>query len=238
MKAFWKNTFLIFKRENLFLKRSFGAYFFIAAFNFAFVLLGLFIGKALETQQASLSGFFAFCPTILALLIPILASMQWEEEKKDGTLNLLFSMPIKSMELVFGKFLAYLLVVIWAHLVSLLFAFAFLTLGSFDIGIVAASYLGSIFFGAILLALNAFISSTKLNIWIGLILNIGVNYFLISIYPIMGGDTFGFDSFLLIFDDFLRGQLKISNLILMVSLIGVLLFLASENIKNKRAVNL
>lgn len=83
----------------------------------------------------------------------------WSEEERSGTLEILFSLPLKDVELVLGKFLA-----AWSFL-GFVLSFTFLIpatifyLGDLDLGITFAGYLGIFLLGGANLVLGSFVSS-------------------------------------------------------------------------------
>ncbi|HRE82297.1 MAG TPA: hypothetical protein PLN52_14725, partial [Opitutaceae bacterium] len=56
--------------------------------------------------MASLESFFVFHPWLFLFLIPAAGMRLWSEEKRTGTIELLFTLPVTTLEAVFGKFLA------------------------------------------------------------------------------------------------------------------------------------
>lgn len=83
----------------------------------------------------------------------------WSEEERSGTLEILFSLPLKDVELVLGKFLA-----AWSFL-GFVLSFTFLIpvtifyLGDLDVGTTSAGYLGIFLLGGANLVLGSFVSS-------------------------------------------------------------------------------
>ena len=58
----------------------------------------------LETGYAHLSPFFALAPWIFLFLVPAVSMRLFTEEKKTGTLNLIFTKPISDMKIVIKIF--------------------------------------------------------------------------------------------------------------------------------------
>ena len=56
--------------------------------------------------QADLAPFFNYHPWLYLFLVPAIAMRLWAEERKQGTLEVLLTLPAEDHELVAGKFLA------------------------------------------------------------------------------------------------------------------------------------
>ena len=94
-------------------KREFLAYFNSAlayVFLCSFLIIGtLFMFKFADwftVNEASLRTFFNFHPYLYLFFIPALGMRVWAEEDKEGTLELLLTMPISAWHAVVGKFMA------------------------------------------------------------------------------------------------------------------------------------
>ncbi len=76
-----------------------------------FFFLGYPVGRVplpglWEGGQASLLVLFAWMPLLFAFLVPALTMGAWAEERRSGTEELLFTYPLRTSEVVAGKFLA------------------------------------------------------------------------------------------------------------------------------------
>ncbi len=95
------------------LKRELAGYFatpIAAVFIVIFLLLAgvftFYLGNFFVRDQADLLPFFNFHPWLYLVLIPALAMRLWAEERREGTIELLFTLPVTMWEAVVGKFLA------------------------------------------------------------------------------------------------------------------------------------
>jgi ABC-2 type transport system permease protein len=139
----------------------------------AYVFLMAFVGAALFTffnlegffqrGRADLRGLFEAIPLLMLLLVPALTMRLWAEEEKQGTIELLLTMPAREHELVAGKFLASwaLLAVGLALTFGLPITAAFL--GDLDLGPVLGGYVAALLLGAAYLAIGQFVSATTEN---------------------------------------------------------------------------
>jgi len=122
-----------------------------------------FIQQFFVQDRASLRDFFGVFPTVFVLLIPATTMRSWAEERKLGTDELLLTFPIKDVELVLGKYLAgvALLVIILSLTVAIPVSVA--PFGSFDAGPIISEYLGVLLLGCAELALGVFLSAVSTN---------------------------------------------------------------------------
>ncbi len=109
----------------------------------AFLLAcGFFFGNNLFLMgQAEMRGFFAVMPLLLMFFIPAMAMRLFADELHSGTFELLATMPVSSMQLVLGKYLALLLQLLILFSLTLLYPWSLSLLGDPDGGRIAAGYL-------------------------------------------------------------------------------------------------
>lgn len=190
----------VFKRE---LKGYFSSplgYIFIVIFLVAsgWLTLSRDFGRFLELRQASLDAFFTYIPWLFVVLVPAVAMRLWAEERKTGTVELLFTLPITLEASYLGKFLAG-----WCFLVFSLFLTAPLVwqvarLGDPDWGVLFAGYLGCALLAGCYLAIGMLFSSLTKNQVIAFILGtaattifliVGLPQSLEAIGALLGGYT-------------------------------------------------
>ena len=120
-----------------------------------------------ESGYASLSSFFALAPVLLLILIPALAMRTFSEEKKQGTLSLLLTRPVRLFDIVFSKYLSVFISVVIVLLPTLIYvvflSYIALPKGNIDWGAIAGSYLGLLFLVSVFVAISVFTSSLTSN---------------------------------------------------------------------------
>jgi ABC-type transport system involved in cytochrome c biogenesis permease component len=145
-------------------RRELGAYF---GQPLAYVFLAAFVGLA---AGPALRAFFAqgvadlreplfWLHVSLLLLAPAAAMRLWAEERASGTLELLFTLPVRPIEAVLGKFAAGLTLIAAALALWATAPLMLLPLADLDLGQVAAGVLGALLLGATLLAGGMFASA-------------------------------------------------------------------------------
>jgi ABC-2 type transport system permease protein len=175
MQQFWP----LFKREFLGYFRSPVAYVFIVIFLLAAGGCTFFIGGFYEGNQASLDAFFQYLPWLFLVFVPAVGMRLWAEERRSGTIELLFTLPITMAEAVTAKFAAG-----WAFLaVTLLLTFPLaLTanyLGEPDNGVIVAGYIGTLLMAGAYLAVACFTSALTRNQVISFILGVVICFVLV-----------------------------------------------------------
>ncbi len=133
------------------------AYCFIVVF--LLVTCGLFMTTFFLAGVATMRPFFSSLPLILIIFESALTMRLWAEERKNGTLPLLFSLPTKSTALVLGKYLSAFIFSLLALASTLVIPVMLIALGRPDVGPILGGYLGAVLLIAFLLAMGMSISA-------------------------------------------------------------------------------
>jgi len=138
----------------------------------------------LESGYASLQGFFDTVPWIFIFLVPAITMRLFADEKKSGTLELLFTRPISDWGIILGKYLAACIHILFALIPTLIYVLCIARLGNppgnLDWGALFGSYLGLIFLGAVFSAIGLFCSSLTSNQVIAFLLAVLLCFFFFS----------------------------------------------------------
>ena len=248
MNNTWSNIQTVCKRELTGYFASPVAYVFIVIF---LVLVGFFtfsaqLGQFFERQEASLSAFFTWHPWIYLFLVPAVGMRLWSEERRQGTLELLFTMPVTPWQTILGKFLASWAFLILALILTFPIIFTVSYLGSPDIGPIICGYVGSMFLAGGYLAVSSMTSAITRNQVISFILSVVICLFLILAgYPPVTDmliqwapswlvDTISAFSVMTHFFSFQRGVLDSRDVVFFLSLIGFCLFTTSVILRSLR----
>jgi len=228
----------LFKREFAGYFRTPVAYVVLVAFLLATNALGFFAGRFFDGNVASLEPFFFFHPWLFLFLVPAVGMRLWAEERRSGSLELLFTLPITPIQAVVAKFLAGWLFLTLAILLTFPLALTVGFLGSPDWGVIAGSYLGSILMAGAYLAITGLMSSltksqviafvTSVFVCLGLVL-IGYSLFsdLLSAIglPVWLIDAIANFGFIPHFESVTRGLVDLRSLIYFASVMAFALFL-------------
>src|SRR3954468_14522407 len=165
----------VFKREFLGYFRSPVAYVFLIAFLVISVSLAFSrYGGFFRAGVASLETYFLFFPWLFMFIVPAVGMRLWSEEKRSGTVELLFTLPVTTLEAVLGKFLAGWAFLTLAILLSFPMAITVGFLGQPDWGVMAATYFGAILMAVSYLGICALTSALTKNQVISFVLSLGV----------------------------------------------------------------
>jgi ABC-2 type transport system permease protein len=113
--------------------------------------------------QTEMRNFFALLPMIFAFVIPAITMKLFSEEFNTGSYELLMTMPVSSLNIIIGKFLAAVAFVICMLLPTLFYSIIISFIGELDWGPVIGGYLGALFLGASFSAIGLFASSVTKN---------------------------------------------------------------------------
>ncbi|MCM8776345.1 MAG: Gldg family protein, partial [Candidatus Omnitrophica bacterium] len=143
--------------------REIAAYFNAAIayiFMIVFVLLngGLFMTNFFLIGDADMRAFFFTLPFVLSVFLPAVTMRLWAEERRGYTLELLLTFPMRTEELVLGKFLASFVFYLSALCATFPIVLMLHVLGRPDTGAIFAAYVGSALIGAFFLGIGIFIS--------------------------------------------------------------------------------
>ncbi|MBU0696146.1 MAG: gliding motility-associated ABC transporter permease subunit GldF [Bacteroidetes bacterium] len=159
----------IYKKELYSYFSSLVAYITIGIF---LVVLSLFLwvfpdSSILEYGYASLESMFSTIPYLFMFLIPAITMRSLAEEKREGTFELLATRPLTDWQIVGGKYLAALTLVLFSLIPTLVYYISVYQLGvvkgNIDSGAVIGSYIGLFLLGAAFVALGIFASAITKN---------------------------------------------------------------------------
>lgn len=241
--------FAVLKKEiNLFFASPIG-YLVIGLF---LVVNGLFLWvfkgeyNILDSGFASLEPFFTLAPWIFLFLIPAITMKSFSEEIRQGTLELLLTKPLSTIQLVLGKYFGALTLILLALLPTLLYVVAIYYLGSIegnlDSGVITGSYFGLIFLGACYAAIGIFASILSPNQIVSFILAIFlcfIAYFAFEALAnlnIFGTGAFGLEDLGLNahYESISRGIIDTRDIIYFLSFIFFFLALTNLSLTNKK----
>ena len=210
------------------LKRNFTSYFTTPTgyvFLCLFVLLSSFAAfwphDFFASNMATLDQLNFWVPLILLLFIPAITMSIWAEERRQGTDELLLTIPAGDIDIVLGKYLAAASIFTASLLFSQLANFSVLNVlakGEVDLGLYFSTYLGYWFMGMAMLAVGMVASFLTSNLTVGFILGALFNaplalakYSDVIISDAGFAQTVGQWGMSSMFEDFGRGVFSISS---------------------------
>lgn len=159
-------------------KRELKSYF-TTPLAYVFLVIFLFFSGYLtfkqgfyDMRQADLRTFFMNMPLLFVFMVPSTAMRMWAEERKVGSIELLFTLPITITQAVLGKFFAGWLFLGIALALTFPMVITVAYLGNPDIGLIITGYLGSFLMAGGFLAIGCFFSAISKNQVISFVLSV------------------------------------------------------------------
>jgi len=208
------------------------AYVFLIIFLVMTGIFAFYLGNFYERGFADLDSFFRFHPWLYLFLVPAISMRLWAEERRSGTIELLFTLPLTTNQAVLGKFFAAWAFIGLALVLTVPMWITVNYLGSPDNGVILAAYLGSWLMAGGFLAIGSCMSALTRNQVVAFILSIVVCFlFLLSGLPMVMNlfidwapqivlDGIASLSFLKHFADISKGVIDLRDLVYFVLVIG------------------
>ncbi|MFQ5483549.1 MAG: ABC transporter permease subunit [Nitrospinaceae bacterium] len=237
----------IIKRELMSYFRSPVAYVFIIIFLISTTGTTWYLGNFYLSNEASLEIFFFFHPWLYLILIPAVGMRLWAEDRRQGTIEILLTLPVSLTAAVLAKFLA-----AWIFIgVALALTFPMILttyyLGDPDGGVIFTGYMGSFLMGGAYLSITCLTSSLTKNQVISFITSFIVCLILVllgwgvlsrtlgDIFPIWLSDLITQFSFSTHFNGIRRGLVDSRDVIYFLSIIAFMLLSNVLVLENKKA---
>ncbi|NDB35857.1 MAG: gliding motility-associated ABC transporter permease subunit GldF [Flavobacteriia bacterium] len=140
--------------------------------------------------QADLTPFFNAAPYVFLILIPAITMKSLAEERRTGTIELLYTRPLSDLSILLAKYLASLTLLLLAIMPTIVYYITLYYLGSpsgnIDSGAALTSYLGLVLLGAAFVAIGIFSSSITTSQIVSFIIAIALCYFFYDGLSLLG----------------------------------------------------
>jgi len=232
---------IIAKRELQSFFDSLTAYIMIVAFlGFSGFFTWLYGADIFLRNQADLQVFFGIAYWTLFFFIPAITMRTFAEENKSGTIELLLTKAVTDWQVVFGKFLACLVLILIALALTLPYYITIWKLGPVDHGSVWTGYLGLIFMAATYISIGIYTSSITNNQIVAFLLALLIGIFFHVIFDVLAssftGIVGGFFSYLSVsthYDSIARGVIDSKDIIYFCSIIFLGLVLSEATLSKR-----
>jgi len=138
----------------------------------------------LDSGYAGLDTLFFLSPWVFLFLVPAVTMRMIAEEKRLGTIELIYSKPVSEREIVTGKFLASVALVLLALIPSLIYYISVFTLGEppgdLDRGAILGAFIGLFFLASVYAAAGIFASSLTDNQVVAFIIAVLISFFMFA----------------------------------------------------------
>lgn len=232
---------IIAKRELGTFFDSLTAYIMLIAFlGFSGFFTWLYGSDIFLRNQADLQVFFNIAYWTLFFFIPAITMRTMAEENKSGTIELLLTKSVSDWQIVVGKFLACMVLILIALALTLPYYLTVWKLGPVDHGSVLTGYLGLILMSATYISIGIYTSSVTSNQIVAFLSALLIGIFFHIIFDVIASGSTGsigaFFSYLSLsthYDSISRGVIDSKDLIYFFSIIFLGLVL-SETTLSKR----
>ena len=204
------------------------------------------LGQFFDRGIADLNPFFTFIPWVFLLLIPAITMRLWAEERRQGTIELLLTLPITQWQAVLGKYLAAWLFCGIALALTFPFVLTVNYLGTPDNGVIASGYVGAMLIAGAFLSVGAAMSAATRNQVIAFVLAVAICFvFTVASYSLVT-DFLSRNTPVLAevarrmavldrFQDFTRGLVSARDIVYFATFIGFWLFVNTVLVEQRKA---
>jgi ABC-2 type transport system permease protein len=224
-----KASFAVLKRNVIGYFSNPTGYVFLCVFVFLTSIAAFWPDSFFISNLANLDQLSTYMPLILLLFIPAISMSIWSEERRQGTDELLLTLPATDFDIVLGKYLAAAAIFTLSLLFSQVAGYAvltFLSLGDLDVGLVFTTYIGYWLMGLAMLAIGMVASFLTNNATVSFVLGMLFNIPLVGLAyvdrilaaPAVANQVMQW-SLASRFDDFGRGVISLSSTLFFLSII-------------------
>lgn len=198
----------------------------------------------LEGSESNLIPFFDISPFIFIILIPAITMRMIAEERRTGTIELLFTRPISDLKIILAKYFAGVTLVLFSLLPTLIYYISMHNLGSpvgiIDDGATITSYVGLLLLGSVFVAIGIFASALTNNQIVAFIIGVFLCFFFYSGLSLLGSfvllgkidSVIQYISLSYHYDSIMRGVIVTSDIIFFISIIGLFILAALTVVKS------
>ena len=198
----------------------------------------------LNAGFADLNSFFFITPWFFIFMIPALTMRTFSDEVRLGTIEIIKTKPISSWDIVIGKYLGSLFLIVITLIPTLIYVYTIFELGAtpenIDFGSIIGSYFGLLFLASSITAIGMWASTLSNNQIVAFIVGVAISFFIFYGFEALSG-IFTFEKFDLkslgLYARFVnigRGVIDTKDLLYFLSVTFLFLFLTKMNFDLKQ----
>jgi len=228
------------------LKRELANYFYSLTAYIVVVLFLLITGGMFWLEffsgfpELSMRSLFSQAPIFLAFFAPAITMGLMAEEKRSGTLELLMTMPVSDTQVVVGKFLAAVVLLVVTFVCTVPYALSISMMGNLDWGPVLGGYAGLMLLGSAYAAVGIMVSSWTKDQIVSVLLGFFLCFLLYIVDRLFGNfsgvtaQTLEYLSSNYHFQNIARGVIELGDVVYYLSVIAVCLTAARATLSARR----
>lgn len=196
--------------------------------------------RALDAPYLLVRSYSGFVGSLILFVIPLLTMGAYSEEKRHGTHELLFTLPLTSLEIVVGKFLAGLVMVLLLLCQAMLSLVPMFFVANPSVMPLACALLGLVLFSAAILGIGQALSGLTDNQVVAACSTFALMLLLFLFDRYSSGTTLGVEGVMAYLsplhhlDDFLNGVLDLSHTVFFLTVLVAGLFAAHQAVEAER----
>jgi ABC-2 type transport system permease protein len=136
--------------------------------------------NVLNSGFADLNHFFSLTPWFFVFLIPAITMRTFSDEVRSGTIEILKTSPVSNWEILLGKYLGSLLLIVLALIPTLTYVYTIIQLagnpGGIDLGSIVGSYAGLLFLAGAFTAIGLLASVLSSNQIVSFIIGVSLSF--------------------------------------------------------------
>ncbi len=220
-------------------------------YTIAFVVLAssIFMNEFFLTGTVDMTGFFDLLPLLLAIFLPAVTMRLWAEERRQRTIELLLTLPIRPIQAILGKYVAALGLFALFLVGSLPIPIMLAVLGDPDVGLILSGYAGLLLLGAQFLAFGMFLSALSGDQIVAFVSSALVGFLFVltgddrvvavldGLFPAASIGTFLYESVSALphYDAFVRGLVELSSVVYFGAMSAAFLWATALVLERNRA---
>ncbi len=230
-------SFIIAKKEVYSYFNSLSAY--IVGVVFLLISGWFFVSNLFLAGMANLRTVIELMPFLFLFFIPAITMGNFSEEKKQGTIELLFTLPLSDWDLIFGKFLSSLALTVIILGFTLVYPITLSLLGNPDTGQIIAQYCGVVLMAASYIAIGIAISSFTTSQVISFIVTFLILFFFFIVdkffmfLPDFVANILRQIAIMPHFHNMIKGVMDSSDIVYFLSLITLFLFVTLFSLERR-----
>jgi len=193
-------------------------------------------GGSLNLNHFVIAPYFGTINILLLLMIPLITMRLIAEERKGFTGEMLFTSPIRPVQILFGKYLSSLILFIVMLLLSAINVIPLFFFGNPDPGPVFSGYLGLFLLGSSFISVGLFASAVTENQIVSALIAFGILLLFWIIGASANPDTsvLGYLSIIIHFEDFTAGVIETKDVVYYLSFTFYALFITHTVLESER----